>query len=163
MPINGAAQPEYINITPSLRLRRFESIPEEALGWYQDEELVLLVDGVRNRYTPERLSAMYTYLKNIGELYIIEVLEEDSFVPIGDVTFWPEDMPIVIGKARYRRKGIGKLVIKALVTRAEELGYKNLSVSEIYDYNTGSRRCFESVGFRMKEKTEKGASYILEL
>ena len=72
-------------------------------------------------------------------------------------------MPIVIGNPGYRNQSIGKSVIETLIKRAKELGFVSLSVSEIYDYNAASRRCFESVGFRIKEKTEKGASFIMDL
>ena len=41
--------------------------------------------------------------------------------------------------------------------------YKELFVDEIYDYNTGSRRCFEKAGFKPYEKTEKGWKYWREL
>ncbi len=30
-----------------------------------------------------------------------------KYVPIGDVTFWQEDMPIVIGDKKYCGKGVG--------------------------------------------------------
>lgn len=36
-------------------------------------------------------------------------------------------------------------------------------VREIYDYNVGSQRVFESVGFEKYEKTNKGYSYRLQL
>lgn len=87
--------------------------------------------------------------------------ENGSYRPIGDVTFWQEDMPIVIGERKYRGKGIGRRVVSALVQRGRELGYEQLEVDEIYDWNEGSRRCFESVGFRAYEKTEKGSRYRL--
>ena len=67
-----------------------------------------------------------------------------------------------IGKD-YRGKGIGKNVITALVERGKALGYDHLAVGEIYDWNEGSRRCFESIGFQAYEKTEKGSSYRLNL
>ena len=90
------------------------------------------------------------------------MLEED-WKPVGDVCFWQEDMPIVIGDAAYRGKGIGKKVISALIARGRELGYDRLGVSEIYDYNTASRKCFENAGFRIQEKTEKGNRFYMEL
>ena len=106
---------------------------------------------------------MYRYLNNAGELYFIEVLENGTYKPIGDVTFWQEDMPIVIGDPAYRGKGIGRKVISALIERGKSLGYDHLAVGEIYDWNAGSRRCFESVGFVAYEKSEKGSSYRLSL
>ena len=161
MAIQGIEQPAVIQIDESLRLRKYDGVHDFALCWYQDEETVWLVDGNRNPYTMERLGGMYRYLDNAGELYFIEILEDGTYRPIGDVTFWQEDMPIVIGDRNYRGKKIGRKVISALIKRGKELGYDHLAVGEIYDWNEGSRRCFESMGFRAYEKTEKGAKYRL--
>ena len=109
------------------------------------------------------LLGMYHYLKGRGEVYFIEKLVNDAFKPIGDVTFWQEDMPIVIGDSSYRGKGIGRKVISALIERGRSLGYDYLAVGEIYDWNESSRRCFESAGFLPFEKTAKGSSYRLSL
>lgn len=163
MAIQGIDQPEIIQIDESLRLRKYDGVHDFALTWYQDEETVWLVDGNRNPYTIERLGGMYRYLNNAGELYFIEVLENGTYKPIGDVTFWQDDMPIVIGDAHYRGKGIGRKVISALVQRGRSLGFGHVSVGEIYDWNEPSRRCCESVGFRAYEKTEKGSKYRLVL
>lgn len=163
MAIQGIEQTAVIQIDGSLRLRKFDGAYDFALEWYQDEETVYLVDGVRNAYTPERLSLMYSCLNNAGELYFIEILENGGYKPVGDVTFWQEDMPIVIGNPNYRGRKIGRKVISALVRRAAELGFGYVSVGEIFDWNAASRRCFETVGFRAYEKTEKGARYRMEL
>lgn len=163
MAIQGITQPEIIQIDDTLRLRKYDGVHDFALMWYQDEETVWLVDGKRDPYTIERLGGMYRYLNDVGELYFIEVSENGTYKPIGDVTFWQEDMPIVIGEPAYRGKGIGRKVISALIRRGKELGYDHLAVGEIYDWNEGSRRCFESVGFMACEKTEKGTSYRLTL
>lgn len=163
MPIQGVEQPSVIQISESIRLRKFDGIYDFALTWYQDRELVYLVDGDRVPYTPELLTKMYNWLHDAGELYFIEALEEGTYRPIGDVTFWQEDMPIVIGDPDYRRKGIGRQIVSALVRCGRALGYDHLCVEEIYDWNEGSRRCFESVGFVAYKKTAKGAAYRLEL
>ena len=159
MAIQGIEQPAIIQIGHALRLRKYDGVHDFALEWYLDEETVYLVDGKRDPYTMERLGGMYRYLNNAGELYFIEVLENGTYKPIGDVTFWQEDMPIVIGDRNYRGKKIGRKVISALIKRGKELGYDHLAVGEIFDWNEGSRRCFESVGFVSYEKTEKGRSY----
>ena len=161
--IQGIEQPEIIQIDNTLRLRKYDGVHDFALEWYQDEETVYLVDGKRDPYTMERLGGMYRYLNNAGELYFIEALENGTYKPIGDVTFWQEDMPIVIGDRDYRGRKIGRRVVSALVKRGVALGYNHLEVGEIYDWNEGSRRCFESVGFQAYEKTEKGAKYRLLL
>lgn len=159
MAINGVKQPAVIQIDNTLRLRKFDGVIDFAFAWYQDKEMVYLVDGVKNAYTMDRLLKMYQYLDNIGELYFIEVLEGSQYMPVGDVTFWQDDMPIVIGDPNYRGKGIGRKVISALALRGRELGLEHVSVGEIYDWNEASRRCFESVGFQAYEKTEKGNRY----
>lgn len=161
MPIQGLEQPEIIAIETTLRLRKFDGRYDFALKWYQDEDVVYMVDGVRHAYDMDRLTRMYTYLNQAGELYFIEVFESGSFRPIGDVTFWQDDMPIVIGDPHYRGKGIGRKVLSALVRRGRALGYDHVSVGEIYDWNEPSRRCCESIGFRAYEKTEKGFKYRL--
>ena len=121
-----------------------------------------MVDGHRGAYDMDQLSRMYHYLEKKGEVYFIEILDNGTFRPIGDVTFWQEDMPIVIGEPKYRCKGIGKQVISALIQRGKALGYEYLQIGEIYDWNIASRRCFESLGFREYKKTDKGASFRLE-
>ena len=163
MSIQGIDQPEFLQVDDQIRLRRYDSVHDFALRWYQDPETVKLVDGVEMPYSVERLNKMYTYLDQHGELYFIEALEDGVFVPIGDVTFWQEDMPIVIGDPAYRGKGIGRKVISTLIERGKELGYDHLTVEEIYDWNIGSRRCFESAGFVACEKSEKGSLYRLAL
>ena len=162
MPIPNVIQPEIVQIEENLRLRKFDDCFDFAFTWYQDVETVYLVDGVRKPYSREKLSNMYHYLDKQGELYFIEVLE-GQWMPIGDVCFRQNDLPIVIGDRAYRGRGIGKKVITALIARGRELGYGTLEVGEIYEYNTGSRKCFESLGYRAVEKTEKGKRYELRL
>ena len=163
MPIPSIPQPELIPISDSLRLRKFDGQFDFAYPWYRDTDAMYLMDGERAAYSPERVERMYKYLDAHGELYFIEVLDVGRFVPIGDVTFWQEDMPILIGEPRFRGRGIGKNVIAALVQRGRELGYSELFVGEIFDYNLGSRRCFEANGFTPFEKTENGSRYRLPL
>lgn len=163
MPIPGIVQPDILPVSDRLRLRKYDGVFAFALPWYLDTETVYLVDGVRGPYSMEKLERMYNYLDRHGELYFIEAAEEDGFRPIGDVTFWQEDMPIVIGDKTYRGKNIGGQVILALKERGRALGYNQLYIQEIYDYNTASQRCFEKAGFRPIEKTEKGKRYMTEL
>ena len=163
MPMQGIAQPELLMVDEGLRLRRYDGEHAFALPWYQDEETLWLVDGCREPYDEAKLARMYTYLNAQGELYWIEVREGDAWRPIGDVTFWAEDMPIVIGDAAYRGRGIGAKVIRALAERGRALGLDSLAVQEIYHYNAASRRCFEKAGFREAESTDKGVTLRLTL
>ena len=163
MPITGIEQPNFIQITKEIRLRKFDGNYDFAFDWYQDEDTVYLVDGVKEPYDRETLTRMYEYLNSHGELYFIEHIEEDKWIPIGDVTFWKDDLPIVIGNKSYRGMGIGKKVIRVLIERGRSLGYESLHVNEIYEYNTASRSCFESLGFEVYERTEKGSRFVLYL
>lgn len=164
MPIENIHQPEVININNQLRLRKFDGKYSFAFDWYQDEDTLKLVDGLdANRYDFDKLKRMYEYLDNKGELYFIEILDNNKFTPIGDVTFWKEDMPIVIGNKNYRRKGIGKEVVKALIQRAKDLGYQEIKVREIYTYNITSQKLFESMGFKKAGSTKDGFCYSLSI
>ena len=163
MPIQGIEQPELIQVDDTIRLRKYDGVHDFALEWYQDPEVVWMVDGVRTPYDADKLGRMYRYLNQQGELYWIEVLENGCYRPIGDVTFWQEDMPIVIGDPTCRGKGIGRSVVSALIRRGRELGYDKLYVDQIYHYNAASRKCFQSVGFVPHQETEKGTSFMLEL
>ena len=163
MAIQGVKQPTCIQIQETLRLRRYDGTADFALAWYADEEMVYLVDGVKKAYDRETLRAMYTYLDERGELYFIEVLTDGVWLPIGDVTFSQEDMPIVIGVPAYRGRGVGRQVILALKERGRQLGFRKLGVREIYDFNTASIRCFTACGFLPVERTEKGWRYETKL
>lgn len=164
MPIDKINQPQIIYISSNLRLRRFDNDYNFALQWYQDLELVKLVDGpVASVYTKEKLKRMYEYLNHKGELYFIEVLEENEYKPIGDVALCKDNLPIVIGDKLYHNKGIGKKVLKSLILRARELDFECINIQEIYDYNTYSKKLFESLGFKGYGETTNGKSYILEL
>ncbi len=147
MPIPNIQQEELIIIDDKLRLRAYDGQFELALEWYQELELIYMIDGSREPYSPERVQRMYEYLARQGEVYFIEVWEQECWLAIGDVTFWQNDLPIVIGNADYRGKGIGKKVLSALIQRARNLGYQKLAVQEIYDYNRPYRSLFESLGF----------------
>lgn len=163
MPIPGIEQPQILPIDNTLRLRRFDDNFLFALDWYQDPQTVYLVDGVKTPYTTEKLERMYHYLDKQGELYFIELRTIGGWQPIGDVTFWQADMPIVIGDPACRGKGIGRRVITALADRARDLGYSEIYVNEIYDYNTGSRKCFEHAGFRVCAQQDGSVRLVLKL
>ena len=164
MPIEGIVQPEILTVSPTLRLRKYSGAFDFALPWYQDPVVLKMSEGPDVKpYTLENLNWMYTYLNNHGELYWIEELQETEFVPIGDVTMWRDDLPIVLGSPSVRGRGIGKAVITALIARARTLGWDHLGVENIYSYNTASQRLFLSCGFHETNKTETGASYRLEL
>lgn len=163
MPIPGIVQPELIHIDEELRLRKYDGDYLTAKPWYEDTETLMLVNGNDTPYTPERLKKMYDYLEAHGEEYFIELKVNGTFIPVGDVTFWQEDMPIVIGDRSCRGKDVARKVVLALMDRARALGFDHLCVEEIYSYNTASQRLFEGCGFQKDKPTENGYSYICTL
>ena len=156
---------QIIQIDSSLRLVPYflTDHRDVASTWYQDVDLVELVDGIRIPYSLEKLNAMYSYLEEHGDLFWIEFLEKGEWLPIGDVTLSQENLPIVIGNPAYQHQGLGRKVLRTLIDLARQRGWKELKVQEIYDFNHASRRCFESFGFVESGSTEKGTSLLLKL
>lgn len=164
MPIEGITQPEIIEISPTLRLKKYDGKFDFALPWYQDPVVLRMSEGENAKpYTLENLTIMYGYLSSHGELYWIEELRGGKFVPIGDVTMWQEDLPIALGSPEVRGRGIGTAVLNTLISRARSLGWAELRVENIFTYNEASRRLFTACGFAECAKTENGASYRLVL
>ena len=77
------------------------------------------------------------------------------------MTLFKDYFAIAIGDRRYWKKGIGTKVLHRMIERARELGFVEILVEEIYDWNLGSRKLFEKCGFEAVEKTKKGWSYRL--
>ena len=156
---------KIIQIDDSLRLVPYflADHRDAALSWYQDVDLVELVDGIRIPYSLEKLNAMYSYLEEHGDLFWIEFREKGEWLPIGDVTLSQGNLPTVIGNPTYQHQGLGRKVLKALIDLARQKGWEQLKVQEIYTFNRISRRCFESLGFVESGTTENGVSFVLTL
>ncbi|HFU3946203.1 TPA: GNAT family N-acetyltransferase [Streptococcus suis] len=161
MAITGIEQADILEIDKQVRLRRYDGQNDFAFDWHQDLELVWLIDGDQECYSLDLLNRMYDYLSKNGECYFIEIFEDGQFIPIGDVTLFADDFAIAIGDKRYWKKGIGTKVLHRMIERARELGFVEILVEEIYDWNLGSRKLFEKCGFEAVEKTKKGWSYRL--
>lgn len=121
-------------------------------------------EGVQDKvYDLETIYRMYSKLDELGELYFIEIMDDGVYKIIGDGTLSEENMPIVIGDKKYWGLGIGKKVILKLLDRAKELGYKSITIPEIYDYNNRSKRLFKSVGFKEFKTNKESKSYKIYL
>ena len=105
MPIPHIPQPDILPVDDTLRLRKYDGESSFALAWYQDPKRSTSSTASGSPYTPEKLRRMYEYLDRQGELYWIEQQERGRWLPIGDVTFWQTDMPIVIGDPARRGRG----------------------------------------------------------
>ncbi len=124
----------------------------EAAAWYGDPDVLYYSEGADAQpFSAERVRNMYRILNEIGELYLIEVQQNGQWTRIGDVTLAPHTLPIVIGDARWRSRGVGSRVLRLLIGRARELGWTSLTAKNIWMDNVRSLRLFESVGFRQVE------------
>lgn len=135
-----------------LRLRPL-LVPDDvelAMPWYADAEVLRLSEGEGTPpYDYQTVEAMYKWMTSNGEAYIIEVETAGAWAPIGDVLLAKDGLPIVIGNAQYRGKGIGKRVIALLIARAKALGWTKLKVGKVFTYNLRSRCLFERLGFAL--------------
>lgn len=168
MPLNGFIQPETITVDDTLRLRKYDGNYLTGLPWYQNEVVYYNSEGITDKdKIPDAdwVKRMYTAFQNsdTSEMYFIEILKDDTFVPIGDVALQAENPPIVIGVDEYRGCGIGKRVMSAILCRAREVGITRFYGTVIYDYNRASQRLYESLGFQCVEVRGKERIYELLL
>ena len=162
MPFANIIQPQIINIDKTLRLRAYDGNYAVAFSWYQDDVVRKFSEGITD--PSERLDLDWVALKlnslnKSGELYFIEVLENDVYIAIGDVSLQENNLPMEIGVEKYRGIGIGTKVMQTLVKRAKEIGTKKIYNVGCYEDNFASQKMLEKSGFILvnhdKEKRRK--------
>lgn len=164
MPIPGVAQPELLELSSTFRLRRYDGQYELALPGYQDPVVYENSEGIFDKEKIPDLDyvrGMCEYLDKAGELYFIEALEEGRWVPVGDVTVKDENPPIAIWRQEYRGRGLGTLVLSAVIARLRELGYERIRGSTVYKWNEDSLKLHRKLGFEVARESDK--EYFLDL
>lgn len=164
MSLPNTPQPDIIPITPTLRLRMYDGQYELFLPGYQNPTVYRNSEGIFDESRIPNLDyvkGMCNYLHKVGELYYIEILEDGSFIPIGDVTIKPDNPPIAIWFDRYHGKGIGKHVMQTVIHRLKSLGYNKITGSTVYRWNTASQKLHESMGFVRTCENEREIIYEL--
>lgn len=159
-------QPEQIEISRSLRLRRYDGRYNLLLPGYQDPVVYQNSEGIFDESkipTLEYVRNLCEYLCAAGELYFIEVREGDAFRPIGDVTIMDENPPIAIWFEEYRHRGIGTQVMRAVIERLRSLGYPKIRGSRVFQWNLASQRMHEKLGFIQVDETDTDFVYDLPL
>ncbi len=132
-----------------LRLRpiRIPADIDAAVPWYSDPEVLHFSEGPGTpAYDRDTVERMFQYLADHGDAYIIEDLEAGQWLPIGDAALLTDSLPIVIGSARHRSRGLGKRVLRLLIDRAIALGRHTLTVGKIFEDNERSFRLYEGAG-----------------
>ena len=166
MPLQNVLQPEIIDINQTLRLRKYDGNYQVALHWYHDPYVYNNSEGIfddSKKPDIDYVKGMYNWLNENGELYFIEVLDSDTYIPIGDITIKPENPPIAIGVNKYRGMGIGNLVMKTVIDRLRTLGYKKIFNSTVYKWNIASQKMHEKLGFVRVKETDREYLYELDL
>ena len=166
MALKEFVQPERIDISDTLRLRKYDGHYELFLPGYQNPVVYQNSEGIFDESKIPNLDyvkRMCTYLAKVGELYYIEAKENGTYIPIGDVTVKDENPPIAIWADAYRGKGIGKLVMQAVMSRLKELGFAMITGSTVYQWNTASQKLHEGLGFRRVSEDENEITYEREL
>jgi GNAT superfamily N-acetyltransferase len=129
--------------------RESPALVARALRWYADPEVLRGAGGPdEHPYDVARLRRMYAVLGQLGELYVIEVATGRTWLPVGDATLAPTTLPIVVGDADWRHRGVGRRTLALLVGRARALGWAALQVQQVWAENLASQRLYEGQGFR---------------
>lgn len=166
MPFEGVEQPDIIQLSDTLRLRKYDGHYEKALAGYRDPYVYHNSEGIFDDTKIPDLDyvrGMCQYLDRHGELYFIEALTEDGWIPVGDVTVKPENPPIALWLAEYRGKGIGTLAMREVIRRLRELGYEKITGSTVYKWNDRSLKMHRRLGFRIVGEDEEEYKLELEL
>lgn len=134
-----------------IRLRPVE-LPGDidlALPWYQDAQVLKdSQDPGTPAMSRDRVARMYRHQAAHSEFYIIEVERPDGrWHAVGDVGLSPTSLPIVIGDAFYRNRGVGTRVMRLLIQQARRHGWQALQVGCVWSHNVASQKLFEKLGF----------------
>jgi len=96
------------------------------------------------------------YLKSGGDFLV--GVEGRKIVVIGAIRKYTDtcgELKRLRVRRDYQRKGLGETMMRKLVTRARELGYKELILDTIAE-NRPARRLFEKLGFSELRRERKG-------
>ena len=160
------AQPEILEINHWLRLRKYDGNYELFLRGYQNPVVYQNSEGIFDESKIPDLNyveGMCKYLSHAGELYFIEINEGGGYKPIGDVTIKEENPPIALWDDEYRGRGIGTLVMRAVISRLQELGYKKIKGTTVYKWNVASQRMHQRLGFVQVGERDSEIFYELVL
>ena len=164
MAFQNVIQPDFLPVTETVRLKKYDGHYEKALAGYQDPYVYQNSEGIFDDSKKPDLNyvkGMFEYLYDAGELYFIEILEDGDYITVGDVTIKDVNPPIAIWYPKYRGRGIGTAVMKAVIARLKELGVEKITGSSVYKWNEVSLKMHRGLGFTIIEET--GEEYLLDL
>ena len=124
------------------------------------EDQVVATEGLLWEWIFEKKKAEVLLAEADGKAVGFALFFHNFSTFLGRAGIYLEDLYVL---PEYRGRGLGRQVIRCLMDRGRQLGYDTLGVREIYNWNTGSVRCFTSCGFVPVEKTEQGWRYEAKL
>ena len=130
-----------------LRVPRVDEYVACALPWYQDAEVLDLSESGASPFDAVQVRRMFSSISRQGEVFLIEVRDQERWVPIGDASLLEDATPIVIGAEAWRSKGVGTRVLRLMIERARATGRTSLPVSGIDERNHRSLALFQRAGF----------------
>ena len=116
---------------------------EVSLVWYEDTDLVKMVDNRDTPYDIPLLHRMYDYLSENGDCYYIEY----DGVLVGDVTLLTSGEIAIVVSKEYQNRHIGRRCVREMLSLAKEKGMKEVK-AVIYPFNIPSQKMFLSLNFR---------------
>ena len=116
---------------------------EVSLVWYEDTDLVKMVDNRDTPYDIPLLHRMYDYLSENGDCYYIEY----DGVLVGDVTLLTSGEIAIVVSKEYQNRHIGRRCVREMLLLAKEKGMKEVK-AVIYPFNIPSQKMFLSLNFR---------------
>ena len=157
--ISGHIQPDLIEISEVLQLKKYYPYYRRTIAWYSDATVCKQVVNIDCIYDMPRLKVMYRYLSRNGECYYIKYKEKGKWQLIGDISLYNGEIAIVIAR-QWQNRHFGRKCVRAMLERAKNIGYKQIE-AKIYSFNLQSKKMFLSVGF--KEVSDEKYVYVLSV
>jgi len=98
-----------------------------------------------------------------SNIYVYKIISDETNEMIGTIVLFNIDRlkgtavagKFLIGDESQRGRGLGKQILRELVRIGfDEHGFNNITLN-VFDFNVGAIKCYESVGFVKKNFTEK--------
>ena len=152
-----------------IKLEKFEKADyAQLISWIKDEEALMQFGGPNFSFplTAEQLDKS----QEDKQRHSFKVVDMETSRTIGHCeVYLLEDTAklarIIIGDETQRGKGIGKEIVKTLIEFAVNVLQKKKIELNVFDWNVGAIKCYESVGFKINpnknlERKVNGKTWI---
>jgi ribosomal protein S18 acetylase RimI-like enzyme len=141
----------------NLQLRQYEASDQDAVWQLHVDGLKQTGSYIDNRkYDEDMLDIKGTYLNNGGEFFVASL--DNKVVGMGGLLKMNNEIAEVKRmrvNLDYQQKGIGSLILKSLIKKAKELGYKKLELDTTENMDA-AKRLYEKHGFKEFKRGRAG-------